>query len=455
MINHPVGIAGAARLIFRGLPAAVAFLLPALLACGGAKPGTSNPGNTPPAADVQHTLSVSITGDGSIMSTPAGIACPGRCSASFADGSAVELVARPGAHMALASWGGACAGAGSCVTSLLADTSVRAAFATVDPPPASCAALVPSLPASKTAALPAFYSDPEYCGFATSDGDGNLYLQTNVITSTAGAHAMREGLFVPLQRGFSSFTHQMAPDGAFLAHAPDGTVLSSSPIRGWMSTGGMQANGGVGVSGDCNVTSSVHVIRIDDTARFTSEVELADQKCLMEAGDEHIDVTVDALDRTLLVVGGENLSASTVPAKHMAARWFDAAGQPLTDWFDAGARGSLFPLIGGGVAVRAASGWVSTIVSGSATVGPAPAGFEPGKTPYKVLGGRGYAMVPDWGVGGGIDIVDPSGARCGTLTTISSTDVYTIGRDGSLVRVGSRIHDGSDCSITYYPQTLR
>jgi hypothetical protein len=174
MIDHPVGIAGAARLIFRGVPKAVAFLLPALLACGGAKPGTSdsgtsNPGTTPPAADVQHTLSVSITGNGSITSTPAGIACPGRCSASFADGSAVELIATPAAHMALASWGGACAGTGSCVTRLLADTGVRAAFATVDPPPASCAALVPSLPAPKTAALPAFYSDREYCGFATSD----------------------------------------------------------------------------------------------------------------------------------------------------------------------------------------------------------------------------------------------------------------------------------------------
>jgi hypothetical protein len=332
---------------------------------------------------------------------------------------------------------------------------VRAAFS-VDPPPPSCAALVPSLPAPKTAALPAFYSDLEYCGFATSDGAGNLYLQTNVITSTAGAHAMREGLFVPLQTGFSSFTHQMAPEGAFLAHAPDGTVLSSSPIRGWMSTGGMQANGGVvGVSGDCNVTSSVHVIRIDDAARLTSDVELADQKCLREGGDELIGVAVDALDRTILVVGGQNLSASTVPAQHMAARWFDAAGRPLTDWFDAGAPGSLFPLIGGGVAVRARSGWVSTIASGSARVDPAPAGFEAGKTPYKVLGGKAYAMVPYRGVGGDIDIVDPSGARCGTLTTISSTDVYSIGRDGSLVRAGSRIHDGADCSITYYPQTLR
>src|SRR4051812_27942570 len=49
MIDHPVGIAGAARLIFRGLPAAVALLLPALVACGGAKPGTSDSGTSNPA----------------------------------------------------------------------------------------------------------------------------------------------------------------------------------------------------------------------------------------------------------------------------------------------------------------------------------------------------------------------------------------------------------------------
>jgi hypothetical protein len=404
----------------------------------------------------QHTLSVGIVGNGSITSTPAGIACPGRCSASFADGTAVELVATPGAQMALASWDVACAGTGSCVVRLLADASVTATFVTSDPP--ACAALVPSLPAARTVALPAFYSDLEYCGTATSDGDGNLYLWTDAITSTAGAHAFREGLFVPLQTGFSAFTQQMAPSGAFLAHAPDGTVLSSSPILGYMSTGGVQANGGVvSVRGDCNVTDSVHVTRIDDAARLTSKVELSGQKCLSAAQGTFIGVIVDALDRTLLVTGGENLSTTTtIPAKSMAARWFDAKGQPLTDWFDTGARpGALFPLIGGGIAVRVGDDWVATIASGTTMVGPAAAGFESRKNPVKVLGGRAYAMVPDWGVGGSIDIVDPAGTMCGTLTTVPAGTGYAIGRDGSLVHVGSRIHDAVDCSITYYPQVLK
>lgn len=57
---------------------------------------------------------VSITGSGSVKSTPAGIQCPPTCSAFFmpdtAQGETTSFKATPAAGWAFKSWGGACAG---------------------------------------------------------------------------------------------------------------------------------------------------------------------------------------------------------------------------------------------------------------------------------------------------------------------------------------------------------
>ncbi|MHB8641394.1 MAG: InlB B-repeat-containing protein [Gaiellaceae bacterium] len=75
-----------------------------------------------------RALSVSVAGKGKVISTPAGIACPGRCSGSFAAASSVALKAVPAKGYVLASWSGACRGKRACRVSLNNDTSVRATF---------------------------------------------------------------------------------------------------------------------------------------------------------------------------------------------------------------------------------------------------------------------------------------------------------------------------------------
>jgi len=79
----------------------------------------------------QVMLTMAVAGNGSVTSTPAGIACPTTCSAAFPSGTLVTLLAAAGSGSSFAGWSGDCAGTGACV--LLADrmNSVSATFAVV------------------------------------------------------------------------------------------------------------------------------------------------------------------------------------------------------------------------------------------------------------------------------------------------------------------------------------
>lgn len=74
----------------------------------------------------QRMLTIVTSGDGSgrVVSTPAGIDCPGHCSAAFFDGTAVTLVASPDVSSMIASWGGDCSSA-PCSVVLRADATAK------------------------------------------------------------------------------------------------------------------------------------------------------------------------------------------------------------------------------------------------------------------------------------------------------------------------------------------
>jgi len=66
-------------------------------------------------ARVQLTVSVDASrASGTIVSQPAGINCPGTCTASFDAGQNVTLLAQPGSGSRLEGWGGACSGVDAC-----------------------------------------------------------------------------------------------------------------------------------------------------------------------------------------------------------------------------------------------------------------------------------------------------------------------------------------------------
>jgi phospholipase C len=84
----------------------------------------------------QPVLSVTLagTGAGTVVSSPAGISCPGTCSASFNPGTQVTLTETPAANSSFAGWGGACSGSGStCTLTLSASQQVTATFNLLPP----------------------------------------------------------------------------------------------------------------------------------------------------------------------------------------------------------------------------------------------------------------------------------------------------------------------------------
>jgi hypothetical protein len=77
-------------------------------------------------------LTVTVVGTGQVVSQPAGIACPGQCTARFPTGANVTLTSTPAEGWKLDAWKGACTGAGSCALTLAADTSVTGKLALLD-----------------------------------------------------------------------------------------------------------------------------------------------------------------------------------------------------------------------------------------------------------------------------------------------------------------------------------
>lgn len=73
-------------------------------------------------------LTVVVTGRGRVVSSPPGISCPSRCTATFASGGKVRLRPLPSAGHRFARWGGACRGTGPCIVIADRARTVRAAF---------------------------------------------------------------------------------------------------------------------------------------------------------------------------------------------------------------------------------------------------------------------------------------------------------------------------------------
>ena len=105
-------------------------------AAPGAAPSNGNgKGNGGDTGAVAGTVALTVTvqGTGQVVSQPAGISCPGQCSAHFMPGTSVTLVSTPAEGWKVDAWTGACTGAGSCAIKLAADTAVTSKLSLLDP----------------------------------------------------------------------------------------------------------------------------------------------------------------------------------------------------------------------------------------------------------------------------------------------------------------------------------
>lgn len=76
-------------------------------------------------------LAISLSGPGTVTSSPAGIDCGVVCSALFSRGSTVTLAASSSSGSVFIGWSGACTGAGTCTLTMSSDRSVGADFAPI------------------------------------------------------------------------------------------------------------------------------------------------------------------------------------------------------------------------------------------------------------------------------------------------------------------------------------
>jgi Divergent InlB B-repeat domain len=91
--------------------------------------GYSNEACGAPAAGSSVTVTMSGSGSGTVTSSPAGISCPGTCSATFSTGTVVTLTATAASGSSFGGWsGGGCAGTAPCVFTGNAPVSVTAPF---------------------------------------------------------------------------------------------------------------------------------------------------------------------------------------------------------------------------------------------------------------------------------------------------------------------------------------
>ena len=76
----------------------------------------------------QHAVTVTVTGTGTVVSTPAGITCPGTCTMMVAHGTTLSFAATAGGGATFLGWSGACAATGACDVTVDGPVQLGAAF---------------------------------------------------------------------------------------------------------------------------------------------------------------------------------------------------------------------------------------------------------------------------------------------------------------------------------------
>ena len=84
-----------------------------------------------------YTLNVSVSGNGTVTSSPSGVSCPSVCTMNYASGTPVTLTATPTGGATFSGWGGACSGNGGCLVTMNSLESVTAIFSASAPSPSA------------------------------------------------------------------------------------------------------------------------------------------------------------------------------------------------------------------------------------------------------------------------------------------------------------------------------
>jgi parallel beta-helix repeat protein len=132
-----------------------------------------------------YALGVTVTGSGTVSSSPAGISCGSTCAHSYDQNTVVTLSAAPASGYSFSGWSGAgCSGTNTCVVTMSAARTVAATFAAI---PASSYALTTTVTGTGQGTLtsnPSGINCPTTCSSTVASGTSVTLTAASGSTST-------------------------------------------------------------------------------------------------------------------------------------------------------------------------------------------------------------------------------------------------------------------------------
>jgi len=432
---------------------------------------------------VEHTLTVSTSGLGTVTSTPLGIQCPGICSAKFAEGMKLTLAAEAGSGMDFNGFSGACSGA-TCTVTLAADATVSAAFAAKPDP---CKGLMPaSIPLPKAVSVTL---DPSTTGLAclagTSDGLGNFaLLSSSDVPSNSAEAAQLVGFYALTDFGAAQVNSLWTegPQQLVLFGEPSGFAalqgnepFSSSPTLwsfnhagGFTSVIGLTNGGGdnrvsAAAGGDpagCTVVVRNYPLSgapngfVVTWQRYDASGTPASLELQIGSGPNFMEAVSISPSGDALVV----MNSMTGPGLVRLGIWVSRTGVTLSNWFTLSQQQvTLSALADGSQLLRRADGApIGTVADGAVQVSAVP-GWISARSgsagPFIVRQGKAYAMfgTPQCPQ---MELLAPSGTSCGCVAVPEVSSLTTVGRDGSVIAPSGK-GNGLVCHFQLYPRLLQ
>ncbi len=322
------------------------------------------------------------------------------------------------------------------------------------------------------------------CGPGMGDGTGALALMNSGrFGATAWNVVTREGedtgnrmlggdvalSLLPQTSGFHLV--RIPPGGASLtAHDSDGTLLQTVTLTGDDDeplSVAVNPRGGTLVARWAPRDGGVQVLSVQ---RFDEAGQaLGAPTELLSAPQDEVRFVVAGVDvrGRALVLWPESGSAT------WGGQWLRRNGKPLTGPFSfpaptSASGGGLFPLVGGGLALRSDGQWISRFPSGREVVRPAPEWLasQPGTELVLIRENRAYALVPPptFLAGSGcqesIRFFARNGTACGELLLpVDGSTCFRrqlgIGRDGTVIQQRDvSATTTSQCSWRWWPGLL-
>jgi len=292
-------------------------------------------------------LTVVVLGKGAtVTSTPAGISCPARCTATFSAGTRVVLAPHLKGGFRLLRWAGGCKGSGGCALKVSSPTAVTVEFVSAPGTKATPArSSKPSntkpsaTPPSKSVAEPGSYSINSNSYNWFSVGIGSKKVQNIYIGVGAPIACVPAATGAPTTNPFLVPAATIAPNGAFTGKFSQRGIFDGSPAtftysfagRFTAATAAVPANAAGSYREDIVFRDNVthHCTTNDQSWKATKSGPIPQKTSLVRAGDYH--VNSNTYNTFSVAVGNASVQNVSIGVGVSIACTPTESGVPMTD----------------------------------------------------------------------------------------------------------------------------